>query len=331
MFGLLGLGVDVSFAQAGLTALTAKSPGTVIKFFVVPGGVLLQAGRGRVYRVVVKGDRVTLQPDTGALLPRAQLLAGMIPNGGVAQGARNIRRVWFTRPTRRYPHGALGDKIEAGGLRAILSTGVSVEYRLDAASVFEDLTPRLVDLDADGKDEIAVVHSYLGRGAALALFTADEIGMRLLAESRPIGATNRWLNPIGAGDFDGDGEIELAAVVTPHMGGVLTVYKLSRGALRPIYTRLGFSNHAMGSTELGVSAIIDADGDGISDIVLPDASRRSVKAVTVKGGRFAELAVARHTTEVKTNLVAAELDGRPGEEVVYGLADNTVVVLRFRR
>ena len=75
-----------ALAQAGLTALTVQSPGTVIKFFAVPGGVLLQAGRGRVYRVTVSGDRVSLQPDTGALLPRAELLAAMIPNGGIAQG-----------------------------------------------------------------------------------------------------------------------------------------------------------------------------------------------------------------------------------------------------
>ena len=320
-----------ALAQAGLTALTVQSPGTVIKFFAVPGGVLLQAGRGRVYRVAVSGDRVSLQPDTGALLPRAELLAAMIPNGGIAHGAKNIRRAWLVSPTHRYPHGALGDKIEAGGVRAILSSGVSVEYRLDAASVFEDLTPRLVDLDADGKDEIAVVRSYLGRGSALAVFSAEEIGMRLFAESPPIGATNRWLNPIGAGDFDGDGEIELAAVVTPHIGGVLTVYKYSRDPLRPIYSRFGFSNHAMGSRELGLSAMTDADGDGVIDIVLPDASRRNVKAMTVRGGRFGELAIARHAAEVKTNIVAAELDGQPGEEVIYGLEDNTVVVLRFRR
>jgi hypothetical protein len=318
-----------AFAQAGLTALTVQSPGTVIKFFAVPGGVLLQAGRGRVCRVAVSGDRVELQPDTGAPLPRAQLLAAMIPNGGIAQGSRNIRRAWLVSPTHRYPHGALGDKIEAGGVRAILSSGVSVEYRLDAASVFEDLTPRLIDLDADGKDEIAVVRSYLGRGSALAVFSAEETGMRLFAESRPIGATNRWLNPVGAGNFDGDGEVELAAVVTPHIGGVLTVYKYSRRSLRPIYSRFGFSNHAMGSRELGMSAITDADG--VVDIVLPDASRRNVKAMTVRGGRFGELAIARHTTEVKTNMVAVDLDGRPGEEVVYGLEDNTVVVLRFRR
>jgi len=72
------------------------------------------------------------------------------------------------------------------------------------------------------------------------------------------------------------------------------------------------------------------DGDGVIDIVLPDASRRNVKALTVRGGRFVEFAIARHATEVKTNILAAELDGQPGEEVVYGLEDKTVVVLRFR-
>jgi len=86
----------------------------------------------------------------------------------------------------------------------------------------------------------------------------------------------------------------------------------------------------MGSREYGLSAMTDADGDGVIDIVLPDASRRNVKAMTVRGGRFGELAIARHATEVKTNILAAGLDGQPGEEVVCGLEDNTIVVLRFR-
>ena len=86
----------------------------------------------------------------------------------------------------------------------------------------------------------------------------------------------------------------------------------------------------MGSRELGLFAMTDADGDGVIDIVLPDASRRNVNALTVRGARFGKLAIARHATEVKTNILAAELDGQPGEEVVYGLEDKTVVVLRFR-
>jgi hypothetical protein len=326
--GVAGTSAD---AQTGLTALTARAPDEIAKIHAGPGGVLLTSRQGRVFRLAVSGDRLSLVPDSGALLPRPQLLAGMIPGGGVAQGARNIRRAWFVNPTRRYPHGALGDDVEAGGLRAVLGSGIAVEHRLDAGSVFEDLVPRIVDVDGDGRDEILAIRSALGRGSSLVLLSADEGGINVLAETPQMGGTNRWMNPVGIGDFDGDGEIEVGAVETPHIGGVLTIYKLSRGALRPIVSRLGFSNHRMGSTELGLSVVTDANGDGVVDIVIPDASRFQVKAVSFAGSRYAEVAATRHTAEVSTNMIAAELDGLPGEEVVYGLSDGTVVVLRFLR
>ncbi|PMR68583.1 hypothetical protein CR158_22340 [Halomonas heilongjiangensis] len=38
---------------------------------------------------------------------------------------------------------------------------------------------------------------------------------------------NRWLNPVGVADLSGNGEAEIAAVTTPHIGGVLRVYRRS--------------------------------------------------------------------------------------------------------
>ena len=42
-----------------------------------------------------------------------------------------------------------------------------VTYQLPLNRVFEDLVPRLVDLDGDGRDEVVLVESDLLRGAAL--------------------------------------------------------------------------------------------------------------------------------------------------------------------
>ncbi len=53
--------------------------------------------------------------------------------------------------------------------------------------------------------------------------------------------------------------------------------------------------------------------------------------MTFASGRFREVVVEAHVSAVETNILAADMDGMPGDEVAYGLADDTVVVWVFRR
>ena len=39
----------------------------------------------------------------------------------------------------------------------------------------------------------------------------------------------RWLNPVGVPDLDGEERAEIAAVITPHIGGTLKVYRRTTG------------------------------------------------------------------------------------------------------
>lgn len=71
-------------------------------------------------------------------------------------------------------------------------------------------------MDGDGSNEILVIKSYLDRGASMALFKSTGDGLARNAQSVPIGRANRWLNIVGAADFDGDGKKEISAVITPH-------------------------------------------------------------------------------------------------------------------
>lgn len=64
------------------------------------------------------------------------------------------------------------------------------------------------DQDQDGRDEAIVVQSYLDEGAALAVFAMGRDGVTFISEVPAIGRANRWLNPVGAGDFDGDGVVD---------------------------------------------------------------------------------------------------------------------------
>lgn len=80
--------------------------------------------------------------------------------------------------------------------------------------VFEDITPRFVDITGDGRPEILTVISNFERGARMVILDRD---LNILAQTRPIGRRNRWLAIVGAADFDGDGQIEIAYVDRPHL------------------------------------------------------------------------------------------------------------------
>ncbi len=254
--------------------------------------------------------------------------ANALPDGRPALSGGEIREVWLVAPTERYGHGVLGDGIEAGGLLAVMADGRRLSLMLAGDSVFEDLMPRLADLDGDGRDEIVVVRSYLDAGAALAVYEVAGDALRLRAETPPIGLSHRWLNPVGAGDFDADGETEFAFVETPHIGGILRIYALVGDVLRQEGQLGGFSNHAMGSRNLGLAAVLDLDGDGADDLLLPDAGRRGLKAISFAGGRFAILAEWRHDAAIATDLTLADSDGNGRLDVTYGLRDGRWFRLR---
>jgi len=147
----------------------------------------------------------------------------------------------YTEPTERYSHGVLGDAIEYGALE-MRTQNRKVLVRLPDDHVFEDLVPRLADIDGDGENEVIVVETDMARGAALAIY--DETGKR--AETPHIGEPSRWLAPVGAADLDGDGFVEIAYVDRPHLAKVLRVWRYRNGSLSEVAQSPGLSNHRIG-------------------------------------------------------------------------------------
>lgn len=199
-----------------------------------------------------------------------------VPDTLEATGTRQIAAAWYSHATDRYAHGALGDDIEAGALQVRLVNGQRLAYVLDEASVFEDIEPRLVDLDGDGADEVVSIQAYAQGGAALSVFKVSQSGIEPWVEYPRIGLANRWLNPVGFGDFDGDGSLEVAHIQTPHIGGILILSRVHGNELKPFASRPGVSNHAYGATQLRMSAVVDVDADGRDDIIVPDQARRNL-------------------------------------------------------
>lgn len=220
---------------------------------------------------------------TGALAPAAaQTPVRQLPDAVVAQGQGAVARAWLADPTEEYTHGVLGDAIEALALVVEMRDGRALFYRLPDGSVFEDRTVRLLDLDGDGAEELVVVRAYLDRGAAISVFQVSGDALVLRAETPPIGRPNRWRNPIGAADLDGDGRAELLSVTTPHIGGTLEAWVLERQGLRLVDRLSGVSNHAIGSPELDMAEIVPWGGGNRPAVLVPN-DRRTV-LLRVEGG-----------------------------------------------
>ena len=104
-----------------------------------------------------------------------------LPDGQVVSGTNHISKAWLADPTNRYPHGALGDTIEAGAIVVETHQGSQLSFELGAGSVFEDLTPRLVDLDGDGLDEVVLIRAYAHKGAAISIFKVSVFNTQMSA------------------------------------------------------------------------------------------------------------------------------------------------------
>ncbi len=286
--------------------------------------VVVRLADGRVAELVIENEALQLRDRATDVAEGPS--GDMLPDGERTEGANDIAQAFLTGPTRRYRHGILGDDIEAGGLRALTKDGMFLDFELDERSVFEDRRARLVDLDMDGRDEIVVVRSYVDAGAAISVFGVNDGALVRLDEAPAIGRPSRWLNPAGAADFDGDGFVEIAYVETPHIGGTLRLLEYRDRALHIDHQEFGFSNHAIGSRIQDLSAVLDWNGDGVLDIVAPDARRNSLKVVTFSGGQLTQLDSVNLTGPLTTGIFA--LPGTDKAVVVYGTGGQTLHAAR---
>lgn len=222
--------------------------------------------------------RVLIIPPGEPALASSVLPRDVLPDSHVGHGANDIVQAWLAMPTTRYAHGILGDKIEAGALRVKTRAGAVLSYVLPLDSVFEDLIPRVHDIDGGSRDEVLLVRSRLQSGSSLMALGIRDGKLVPIAETEPIGREGLWMNPVGVADIDGDGRLEVLVVLTPHIGGTLVEYSFDGAVFKKGHSVDGVSNHVAGSRDQGMSALMDVNGDGIADVVVPAADRLSIRA-----------------------------------------------------
>jgi len=160
-----------------------------------------------------------------------------------------IGRAWFDSPSEIYDHGVLGRTVEPDSLFVQDPPGgapCGTLIKAGAGHVFEDIAPRLADLDGDGENEVIVVRSSVTKGAQLAVYGIVDGNFGLIAATDYIGQKNRWLAPAGIADFDGDGRVEVAYIDRPHLLGDLVFVRPQDRRLVEIARLPGVTNHRIG-------------------------------------------------------------------------------------
>jgi hypothetical protein len=181
-------------------------------------------------------------------------------------------------------------------------------------------------MDGDGSAEIVTIRSRRDAGAAMVIYGLRNGQLEEIGATDPIGRPNRWLNIAGIADFTGDGSLDIALVKTPHIGGQLEVWTFPSERLVRVVAAKGFSNHVIGSTELGLSAIADVDGDGKPELALPNADRTELRILAIRNGAIGETAAIAVGGRVMTAI--GVLKTPDGPIFVMGLENGKAVAIQ---
>ena len=287
----------------------------------LPGGPAVLIGAGW-FRIQADGHRYRLVATAGpSQLP---LPLHALPDGIIAEGTREVARAWLADPTTRYDHGVLGDAIEAESLVVERRDGRRDVVTLSADAVFEDLKPRIARLG--GSDKVVVVKSHVARGSSLAVVGERNGRFEIVAETPPIGAPHRWLNPAGIADFNGDGEASIALVRMPHAVGRLELWSFRDNALHKTLELGDVSNHVTGSRALRMSAVADFDGDGRPDLAIASFDRKRLRLIAFAPS-IREIASIALPSQAVTDF-ALMTDGAGHPAVLLGLENGALVLAR---
>lgn len=218
----------------------------------------------------------------------------------IAISADSSTYAQYALPTDRYKHGALGDYWEAGQL-VVYNAGVMYQLTLSEMYVFEDIRPRLFDVDNDSIPEIIAIRSRLGEGAGIVVYKLWEDGIKEYAYVDEIGISNRWLNIAAIYDMDEDGITEIVWVQTPHIGGILKGAEITAGEMVPSDQIEYYSNHQGGLLNLCLSVVTFEED--LNLCYVPNQNRNAIAGFSFLNGKFQLQQEITQTVDFSTPLI----------------------------
>lgn len=234
------------------------------------------------------------------ILQRLRTEYQLMPEEQIAISQDSSTYAQYSLPVTRYRHGILGDQIEAGQLVVVLD-GKFYDVTLQDTYVFEDIRPRLADVDLDGVLEIITIRAHLREGAGIAIYKFINDQLQEYARVEEIGRANRWLNPVAIADLDQNGTVEIVWIQTPHIGGILKIASFTPGTLSVLDETSLYSNHAIGERNLCLSVLTQEGGQFI--FYVPTQNRNQIVGFSWSGNRLEQVSVIDQSVDFSKPLV----------------------------
>ncbi len=243
--------------SATIAPLGVLPPGTPPAVWVEHGSVALVPRPGDASplshpSIAADGSVLAVQTDGTVAIDsggeRVRVAVGALPDARIVLG--DGRALVLFGPTEDYRHGVLGDVVEASFISVIdVGTGSMIAI-IDVPDglVVEGLAPIWTDLDGDGRREAIVTLSNAVQGAQLAVFGGPGAPAAL---GPAIGRGSRRRHQIAVAPFGSSGEVEVVAVRTPHIGGIVEFYRPAGDRLDIVASVDGFTSHVIGSRNRG--------------------------------------------------------------------------------
>lgn len=228
-------------------------------------------------------DLPTVSVDVQSVLQQLSDNYNLLPEMLVSVDADSITFAQYAMPTNKYLHEILGDRIEAEQL-VVVEDGIFYDLILDSVYVFEDIRPRIYDIDNDNEPEYITLRTHVNRGAAIAIYKVINGELTELATIEEIGTSNRWLNIAAINDLDDNGSIDIAWVETPHIGGILKVASFENDNIVIKDEISGYSNHDIGQINLCLSVITDESS--FKGLYVPTQIRDSIIGFSFQNGEW---------------------------------------------
>jgi len=243
------------------------------------------------------------------LVTRLPVMAGA--DARLVMNRRGQVALYANATDQRYVHGIMGDDLEAATLLVLevrqSEIGLLARIDLPGEDVYEGIAPFWADIDGDGVEDLVTTVSNGALGARLRVYLWDGAGIRQAVDGPPIGRGNRWRHQLSAAPFAPDGQIEIASMRTPHIGGALEFFRFAGDALIQTAALPGYTSHVIGSRNLDQTAAGDFNGDGAPEILVMDAARRSVAALQRTKDRAEEVWRLAADGEIVSNFAPVEL------------------------